>query len=145
VEQDADAAEVEVLETRLELAQVVARGAVVLAHAAGRGRRLVRLEAAPALGPLAAGALRPAGPHDLAAAARVCVAGGGPGRGQATGERRMSYMGDSAAACTRGRGRPSWSRTQGEAHAGGMGEPEDADPARISRVIRVRGVAESPI
>src|SRR3954470_22787221 len=54
-------------------------------------------------------------------------------------------MGDSAVACTRGRGRPSWSRTQGEAHAGGMGEPEDADPAQVSRVIRVRGVAESPI
>src|SRR3954464_13517896 len=54
-------------------------------------------------------------------------------------------MSDSTAACTRGRARPSWSRTQGEAHAGGMGEPEDADPAQVSRVIRVRGVVESLI
>src|SRR3954471_23081905 len=45
-----------------------------------------------------------------------------------------------AAACASGRGRSSWSRTQGEAHAGGMGEPEDADPAKVSGVIGVRVV-----
>jgi len=34
---------------------------------------------------------------------------------------------------------------QGEADAGRIGEPEDADPAQVWRVIRVRGVAESAI
>src|SRR5881397_3090971 len=48
---------------------------------------------------------------------------------------------DPAAACARGRARPSRSRTQGEANVGAIGEPEDADPAPVSRVIRVRGVA----
>jgi hypothetical protein len=33
----------------------------------------------------------------------------------------------------------------GEAHAGGMGEPEDAEPAQVSRVIRALGVVESLI
>ena len=54
-------------------------------------------------------------------------------------------MSDSAAAGARGRRRPSWSRTQGEAHAGGMGEPEDVDPAQVRGVIRVRVVVESLI
>jgi hypothetical protein len=52
---------------------------------------------------------------------------------------------DSAAACARGRARPSRSRTQGEANVEAIGEPEDADPATVSRVIRVRGVVESII
>ena len=30
----------------------------------------------------------------------------------------------------------SWARTQGEAHAGCMGEPEDDDPAKIRSVIQ---------
>jgi hypothetical protein len=54
-------------------------------------------------------------------------------------------MVDSAAACARGRAKPSWSRTQGEANAGAIGEPEDADPAPVSRVIRVRAVVGSII
>jgi hypothetical protein len=54
-------------------------------------------------------------------------------------------MADSAAACARGRARSSWSRTQGEAFGGAKGEPEDADPAPISRVIRVREVVEFAI
>src|SRR5437763_4686997 len=54
-------------------------------------------------------------------------------------------MVDSAAACARGRARSSRSRTQGEAFGGAKGEPEDADPAQISRVIRARGVGESTI
>jgi hypothetical protein len=54
-------------------------------------------------------------------------------------------MVDSMAACARGRARSSRSRTQGEAFGGAKGEPEDADPAPISRVIRVRGVVESTI
>jgi hypothetical protein len=54
-------------------------------------------------------------------------------------------MVDSAAACARGRARSSRSRTQGEAFGGAKGEAEDADPAQISRVIRVRGVVESTI
>src|SRR5881392_3445564 len=49
-------------------------------------------------------------------------------------------MVDSAAACARGRARSSRSRTQGEAFGGAKGEPEDADPAPISCVIRVRAV-----
>src|SRR3954449_13512878 len=52
-------------------------------------------------------------------------------------------MGDSAAACARGRARSSRSRTQGEAFGGAKGEPEDADPAPISRVIHACGVVES--
>jgi hypothetical protein len=36
----------------------------------------------------------------------------------------------SVAAYVRARVRPSWARTQGEAHAGCMGKPEDADPAK---------------
>src|SRR3954452_9287423 len=51
----------------------------------------------------------------------------------------------SAPACARGRARSSRSRTQGEAFGGAKGEPEDADPAPISRVIRARGVVESAI
>src|SRR3954471_16512369 len=54
-------------------------------------------------------------------------------------------MVDSAAACARGRARSSRSRTQGEAFGGAKGEPEDADPAQISSVIRACGVAESTI
>jgi len=52
---------------------------------------------------------------------------------------------DFAAACARGRGRPSWSRKQGEADTRGIGEPDDADPAKEFRVIRVRVVVESVI
>src|SRR3954464_13550228 len=52
---------------------------------------------------------------------------------------------DPAAARARGRAKSSRSRTQGEAFGGAKGEPEDADPAPISRVIRVRGVVESAI
>jgi len=44
-----------------------------------------------------------------------------------------------------GRARSSRSRTQGEAFGGAKGEPEDVDPAQISRVIRVHGVGESTI
>src|SRR3954463_5946965 len=54
-------------------------------------------------------------------------------------------MADPAAARAWGRARSSRSRTQGEAFGGAKGEPEDADPAPISRVIRVRGVVESAI
>src|SRR5918912_3745467 len=54
-------------------------------------------------------------------------------------------MGDSAAARARGRARRGRSRTQGEAFGGAKGEPEDADPAPISRVIRARGGAELAI
>src|SRR5436190_17098 len=50
-----------------------------------------------------------------------------------------------ATASVRGRARSSRSRTQGEAFGGAKGEPEDADPAQISRVIRARGVVESAI
>jgi hypothetical protein len=32
---------------------------------------------------------------------------------------------------------------QGEANTGRIGEPDDADPAKEFRVIRVRGVAEA--
>jgi hypothetical protein len=54
-------------------------------------------------------------------------------------------MVDFTAACARGRARPSWSRTHGEANAEVIGEPEDADPATVSRVIRVREAVESAI
>jgi len=52
---------------------------------------------------------------------------------------------DSAAACARVRARPSRSRTQGKANVEAIGEPEDADPATVSGVIRVHGVGESVI
>ena len=52
----------------------------------------------------------------------------------------------SAAACARGRARASWARKQGEANTRcGIGEPDDADPATLLRVIRVRGVVGSVI
>src|SRR4051794_28827246 len=54
-------------------------------------------------------------------------------------------MADFSAACARGRARRGRSRTQGDAFGGAKGEPEDADPAPISSVIRVRGVVESAI
>jgi hypothetical protein len=54
-------------------------------------------------------------------------------------------MVDSAAAWARGRARSSRSRTQGEAFGCAKGEPEDADPAQISRAIRVREVVGSAI
>jgi hypothetical protein len=65
-------------------------------------------------------------------------------------------MTGSAAACARGRARPRWARIErfalaprltalGEAHAGCMGEPEDADPPKIWRVIRACVVVESVI
>src|SRR3954449_13538045 len=50
-----------------------------------------------------------------------------------------------SAACVRGRVRSSRARTQGDAFGGAKGEPEDAGPAQISRVIRVRGVVGSII
>src|SRR5437773_12259430 len=43
---------------------------------------------------------------------------------------------DSTAACVRRRVRSRWARTQGEAHAGCMGEAEDAVPATIRSVIQ---------
>jgi hypothetical protein len=49
----------------------------------------------------------------------------------------------SPATCARGRDRPRWARTQGEAHAGCMGESEDADPPKEWRVIRACVVVES--
>src|SRR3954466_2190212 len=52
-------------------------------------------------------------------------------------------MADPAAACAGGRAKSSRSRTQGEAFGGAKGEPEDADPAPISRVIHACGVVES--
>jgi hypothetical protein len=52
---------------------------------------------------------------------------------------------EGAAARARGRGRASWSRKQVEALAGGKGETDDADPAQLCRVIRVRGVVPSVI
>jgi hypothetical protein len=54
-------------------------------------------------------------------------------------------MVDFAAACVRGRLGSSRSRTQGEANTGGIGEPEDADPAQIPAGIRTRGAAKSTI
>jgi hypothetical protein len=54
-------------------------------------------------------------------------------------------MTESMAECARGRARPSRSRTQGEANVEAIGEPEDADPATVSGVIRVRVVVESVI
>jgi hypothetical protein len=39
----------------------------------------------------------------------------------------------------------SRSRTQGEANTGRIGEPEDADPAPISRIHPARAVVESII
>jgi hypothetical protein len=52
-------------------------------------------------------------------------------------------MADPAAACVRDRSGSSRSRTQGEANTGGIGEPEDDDPALITAGIRTRGVVES--
>src|SRR5438477_12014570 len=54
-------------------------------------------------------------------------------------------MTDPAAACARGRARPSSSRPQGDALGGTKGEPEDAEMRRYSRGIRVRGVVGSVI
>src|SRR3954470_18922845 len=50
-------------------------------------------------------------------------------------------MAGSAAACPRGRRRPSWSRTQGRSLAGGKARAEDADPAKANAVSRGCGVA----
>jgi len=50
-----------------------------------------------------------------------------------------------AAACARGRTRSSRSRTQGDAFGGAKGEPEDAESAQISCVIRVRVAVEPAI
>ena len=52
---------------------------------------------------------------------------------------------DSAAARVRGRLESSRSRTQGDTNTGGIGEPEDADPAQTPAGIRARGVVESII
>jgi hypothetical protein len=54
-------------------------------------------------------------------------------------------MVDSAAAWGRGIRGSSSSRTPGEANTGGIGEPEDADPAQIIRIHPARGVVESTI
>jgi len=52
---------------------------------------------------------------------------------------------DSTAAYVRGRPGSSRSRTQGEANTGGIGEPEDDDPAPTPVGNRMRGVVESII
>jgi hypothetical protein len=50
-----------------------------------------------------------------------------------------------AAACVRGWAGSSRSRTQGEANTGGIGEPEDDDPAQIPAGSRTCGVVEPAI
>src|SRR5207249_12095235 len=65
VEQHVRAGEVELLEARLELAEVVTRGSVQLADAAGRGRRLGSLEDALDLGLLLVRELRALGAEEL--------------------------------------------------------------------------------
>src|SRR6185295_6466519 len=62
---------------------------------------------------------------------REATAGAG-GLGLADGHQMFA----SWPACHRGRAGSSWSRTQGEAHAWCMGEPEDADPAKVMCAIR---------
>jgi len=47
---------------------------------------------------------------------------------------------DSTAACAWGRGRPSRSRRQGEAFAGGKGEPEDDEMRRADASSRCAGI-----
>jgi hypothetical protein len=54
-------------------------------------------------------------------------------------------MSDFTAACAWGRAWPSRSRTQGEAFAGGKGEPEDEEMRSATRAIQVGGVVESLI
>jgi hypothetical protein len=52
---------------------------------------------------------------------------------------------DFRSACARGFGRPSSSRTQGEAFGGAKGEPEDAEMRSAGRIIRVCADRESVI
>src|SRR2546421_11062734 len=52
---------------------------------------------------------------------------------------------DPAAACARGRARPSRSRTQGDANAGSHWRARGHGDAQVSHAIRVRGVVGSVI
>jgi hypothetical protein len=52
---------------------------------------------------------------------------------------------ESRSACVRGSARPSSSRTQGAAFAGGKGKPEDAEMRSGGRIIRAHGDWESVI
>ncbi len=52
---------------------------------------------------------------------------------------------DSYSPCDRGFARPSRSRTQGAAFAGGKGKPEDEEMRSAGRIIRAYGAWESVI
>src|SRR5204862_3825629 len=67
------------------------------------------------------------------------------GHAELLGEDRGHDMASVRPACARGRAGTSRPRTQGEACAGGTGEPEDDGPAKFMREIRACGGRKADI